>query len=64
MSIEPTGRISIFQANEKLEPTGSPISFYDCQLCKERKMELLKDALARATERRLEELKRLGKLPP
>ncbi|WP_227472523.1 hypothetical protein [Delftia acidovorans] len=64
MGIEPTGRINLFEANKKLDPIGVPGSFYDCQPCNKRKMDLLQDALDRATERRLKELKRQGRLPP
>jgi hypothetical protein len=41
-----------------------PSRYYDCAPCNKRKMHLLQDALDRATERRLKELKRLGRLPP
>ena len=64
MGIEPTGRINLFEANKKLDPIGVPGSFYDCQPCNKRKMDLLQDALDRATERRLKELKRQGRRPP
>lgn len=64
MDIEPTGRIRIFEANRKLEPLEVPSRYYDCAPCNKRKMHLLQDALDRATERRLKELKRLGRLPP
>jgi hypothetical protein len=58
MDIEPTGRIRIFETTKKLKSIGKPSRYYDCQPCKKRKMELLKDALNRATERRIQKLKR------
>ncbi len=64
IGVEPTGYINIFEASEQLEPKGTPESFYDCDLCKKRKMGLLKDALDRATERRIKELKKQGRIPP
>ncbi|WP_454709385.1 hypothetical protein [Delftia acidovorans] len=64
MDIEPTGRIRIFETTNKLKAIGKPSRYYDCAPCKKRKMDLLQDALDRATERRLKELKRQGRLPP
>lgn len=64
IGIEPTGRINVFEANAKLEPTSAPESFYDCKPCSNRKMAQLKDALGRADERRLKKLEAEGKIPP
>lgn len=64
IGVEPTGRINIFEADAKLEPTKAPESFYECVPCKDRKMALLKDALDRADERRLKKLEAEGKIPP
>jgi len=64
IGIEPTGRINTFEADAKLEPTSTPGSFYDCAPCKDRKMNLLKDALDRADERRLRKAEAEGLIPP
>lgn len=64
IGVEPTGRINIFEADAKLEPTKAPESFYECAPCKDRKMDLLKDALNRADERRLRKAEAEGKIPP
>ena len=64
IGVEPSGFINIFEATETLNPKSIPESFYDCTPCNRRKMDLLQDALDRATERRLKELKRQGRLPP
>ncbi|WP_279214001.1 hypothetical protein [Delftia acidovorans] len=64
IGVEPTGFINIFEATETLKPKSISESFYDCPPCNKRKMDLLQDALDRATERRLKELKRQGRLPP
>jgi hypothetical protein len=53
VGIEPTGRINVFESTAKLDPIAGTESFYDCEPCNTRKMALLKDALERATERRL-----------
>jgi hypothetical protein len=53
VGIEPTGRINVFESNAKLDPIAGTESFYDCEPCNDRKMALLKDALGRATDRRL-----------
>ncbi|SEK49634.1 hypothetical protein SAMN05518845_101543 [Variovorax sp. YR750] len=64
IGVEPTGRINIFEADANLEPTKAPESFYECAPCKDRKMDLLKDALDRADERRLRKAEAEGKIPP
>lgn len=64
IGIEPTGRINTFELNAKLKPTSGPETYYECQPCKVRKMDLLKDALDRADERRLKRLEAEGKIPP
>ncbi|WP_432731606.1 hypothetical protein [Variovorax sp. W6] len=64
IGIEPTGRINTFEADARLEPTSTPGSFYECAPCKDRKMDLLKDALDRADERRLRKAEAEGKIPP
>ncbi len=64
IGVEPTGRINIFETDKKLKPLATPESFYDCEPCSERKMGLLQDALDRATERRIKELKKQGRIPP
>ncbi|WP_418120265.1 hypothetical protein [Variovorax sp. 350MFTsu5.1] len=64
IGIEPTGRINIFEADAKLEPTKAPESFYECAPCRDRKTALLKDALDRADERRLRKLEAEGKILP
>lgn len=64
IGIEPTGRVSTAELNEKLEPTADPGSYYDCEPCNDRKMALLKDALNRADERRLKRLEAEGRIPP
>lgn len=64
IGVEPSGFINIFEATETLKPKSIPESFYECAPCNKRKMDLLQDALDRATERRLKELKRQGRLPP
>jgi hypothetical protein len=62
IGVEPPGRINIFEADAKLEPTKAPESFYDCAPCKDRKMKLLTDALDRADERRLRKAEAEGKI--
>jgi hypothetical protein len=64
IGVEPSGFVNIFEATETLKPKSIPESFYDCAPCNKRKMDLLQDALDRATEQRLKELKRQGRLPP
>lgn len=64
VGVEPTGRINVFEANAKLDPIAGTDSFYDCEPCSNRKMALLKDALDRASERRLTSLEAEGKIPP
>ncbi len=64
MGIEPTGRISTGEFDEKMNPTASPPGFYECRPCGERKMALLKDALNRADERRLKRLEAEGRMAP
>jgi len=63
IGVEPTGRINIFEADAKLEPTKAPESFYECAPCKDRKMNLLKDALDRADEGRLRKAEAKGLIP-
>ncbi|WP_093074718.1 hypothetical protein [Variovorax sp. OV084] len=62
IGVEPTGRINIFEANAKLEPTGVPESYYGCDPCRKRKMILLQDAFDRADERRLKKLVAQGRI--
>lgn len=62
--VEPSGRINIFEADAKLEPTKAAESCYECAPCKDRKMALLKDALDRADDRRLRKAEAEGKIPP
>jgi hypothetical protein len=64
IGIEPTGRINTFELNAKLEPMPGPETYYECQPCKVRKMNLLRDALDRADERRLRKAEAEGKIPP
>ena len=64
IGIEPTGRINTFELTAKLKPTPGPETYYECDPCRARKMELLKDALNRADERRLKKLEAEGKIPP
>jgi hypothetical protein len=63
IGVEPTGRSNIFEADAKLEPTKAPESFYECAPCKDRKMNLLKDALDRADEGRLRKAEAKGLIP-
>ena len=62
IGVEPTGRINIFEADAKLEPTGAPESYYECGPCRTRKMILLQDAFDRADERRLKKLVAQGRV--
>ena len=62
IGVEPTGRINIFEANAKLEPTRAPESYYECNPCRKRKMSLLQDAFDRADERRLKKLVAQGRI--
>ncbi len=62
IGVEPTGRINIFEADAKLEPTGAPESYYECDPCRTRKMILLQDAFDRADERRLKKLVGQGRV--
>jgi len=64
MGIEPTGRISTGEFDEKMNPTASPPGFYECRPCGERKMALLKEALNRADERRLKRMEAEAQIPP
>lgn len=62
IGVEPTGRINIFEANAKLEPTAAPERYYECDPCRKRKMILLQDAFDRADERRLRKLEAQGRI--
>lgn len=62
MGIEPTGRILALEYDAKMEPTGTPTDFYECDPCRTRKMTLLRDAQNRADERRLKRLVAEGAL--
>ncbi len=64
MGIEPTGRISTAEFDSKMKSTASPLGFYECHPCGERKMALLKDALNRADERTLKRMEAEGRIPP
>lgn len=64
MGIEPTGRIATAEYDAGMKVTATPAGFYECDPCRKRKMNLLKDALDRADERRLKKLEAEGKIPP
>lgn len=64
MGIEPTGRITTAEYDAGMKITASPAGFYECDPCRKRKMNLLKDALDRADERRLRKAEAEGLIPP
>ena len=62
MGIEPTGRIGTAEYDAQMKIVSGSTSFYECVPCRDRKMALLKDALYRADERRLNKLVAEGQL--